>query len=643
MIVLSCSNISLSFGTNKILENISFNLQESEKVGIVGVNGAGKSTLFKIIAGTLQPDDGEVFVAKSRKIGFLEQNSGLDSSNTIWDEVMSAYSHLIEMESRMKALEESISREKDELRLESLVKEYSDLADNFSRSGGFEYNSRVKGILKGLGFTEDQFDLKISSLSGGQKTRMALAKLLLEQPDILLLDEPTNHLDIDALEWLENFLKNYANSVLVISHDRYFLDSVTSKTIEIENHGCKVYNGNYTEYARQKALDREIQQKHYELQQKEIARLEAFIEQQRRWNRERNIIAAESRQKAIDRMQKVEKPKDLPGKIKMKLRAGIESGNDVLSVENLSKEYPGKPLFKDISFKLRKKENVFLLGPNGCGKSTLLKILVGKVEQSSGAYEFGHNVLLAYYDQELNDLDENNTVLEEVWDENDDLTHTEIRNALASFLFTGEDVFKPISVLSGGEKSRVALTKIMLSQANFLILDEPTNHLDINSREVLEDALQKFEGTILAVSHDRYFINKLSTRILEFRGTSLFDYPGNYTSFLEYKANNRISNTDNAREVKMSASKQEHIASKEERAYQRKLEKRLRETEQAISDAEKRLEEIKAEMLLEEVCTDHVKLMQLNDEKNLLEKKLEELYPIWEKLASEKEAVTSGS
>jgi len=639
MIVLSCSNISLSFGTKKILENVSFNLQESEKIGVVGVNGAGKSTLFKVIAGMLQPDSGDVFVAKARKIGFLEQNSGLDSSKTIWDEVMSSFSNLMEMEARIKELEESISAEKDENRLKFLLKEYSALTENYSNSGGYEYSSRVKGILKGLGFTEEQFSLKIQALSGGQKTRMALAKLLLEQPDILLLYEPTNHLDIEALEWLENFLKSYKSSVMVISHDRYFLDAVTSKTIEIENCGCKVYNGNYTQYMRQKAIDREIEQKHYELQQKEIARLEAFIEQQRRWNRERNIRAAESRQKAIDRMQKIERPKDLPGKIKVKLHAGAASGNDVLFVENLSKEYPGKPLFRNVSFKIRKNENVFLLGPNGCGKSTLLKILTGRLKQDSGDFGYGYNVQVAYYDQELKDLDENNTVLEEVWNENDELTQTEIRNTLASFLFTGEDVFKPISVLSGGERSRVALAKLMLSKANLLILDEPTNHLDINSREVLEDALQKFEGTILAVSHDRYFINKLSTRILEFNGTSLFDFPGNYTSFLEYKAKVRGSQNESA-EPKISVSKQEHIASKEERAYQRKLEKRLRETEQAINDAEKRLDEIASEMLLEEVCTDHVKLMELHEEKSLLEQKLEELYPLWEKLASEKEAVT---
>jgi len=640
MIVLSCSNISLSFGTKKILENISFNLQESEKVGIVGVNGAGKSTLFKIIAGMLQPDSGDVFVAKSRKIGFLEQNSGLDSSNTIWEEVMSSFSNLIEMETRIKELEESISVEKNEDRLKSLLKEYSVLTENYSNSGGYEYNSRVKGILKGLGFTEDQFSLKIQALSGGQKTRMALAKLLLEQPDILLLDEPTNHLDIEALEWLESFLKGYKNSVMVISHDRYFLDAVTSKTIEIENCGCKVYNGNYTEYMRQKAIDREIEQKHYDLQQKEIARLEAFIEQQRRWNRERNIRAAESRQKAIDRIQKLEKPKDLPGKIKVKLHAGLASGKDVLFAENLSKGYPGKPLFRNVSFKLRKNENVFLLGPNGCGKSTLLKILAGRLKQDSGEYGYGHNVQPAYYDQELEELDENSTVLEEVWNENEELTHTEIRNTLASFLFTGEDVFKPISVLSGGEKSRVALAKLMLTRANLLILDEPTNHLDINSREALEDALQNFDGTILAVSHDRYFINKLSTRILEFNGTSLFDFPGNYTRFQEYKANVRSSQNNNA-QTKMSASKQEHIANKEERAYQRKLEKRLKETEQAINEAEKRLDEIASEMLLKEVCTDHVKLMELHEEKSFLEQKLDELYPLWEKLASEKEAVTS--
>lgn len=636
MIVLSCNNIALSFGVTKILENISFNVQESEKAGIVGVNGAGKSTLFKIICGIMQPDGGEIFTAKGYRTGYLDQHSGLDSSSTIWDELLSTYSHLIEMEKRLKHLEEEISTGGGSSeRLLSLMKEYDSLTEKFSRMGGYEYNSRVRGVLRGLGFNDSQFSLKVQTLSGGQKTRLALAKLLLDEPDILLLDEPTNHLDIDALEWLEDFLKNYKKCVLVISHDRYFLDAVTGKTIELENCECRVYNGNYTFYTRQKALDREIQQKHYVLQQREIARMEAYIEQQRRWNREKNIIAAESRQKAIDRIEKIDRPKNLPDKIKIKFRGSIISGNDVLFVESLSKEYPGKPLFKDITFKLRKDERVFLLGPNGCGKSTLLKILTGRLEKTSGEVEYGHKIRVGYYDQELHDLDEGSTVIDEVWDENEDLPQTQVRNALASFLFKGEDVFKPISILSGGEKSRVALVKLMLSGANLLVLDEPTNHLDINSREVLEQALQDFDGTILAVSHDRYFINKLATRILELDSNSIIDLSGGYSYYQEHRSRLRKERQADSAESRISASKLERMTSKEEKSRQRKLEKQLNDTEQEIGEIEARLSAIESVMSSEEAASDHVRLLALHEEQDRLKARLEELYSLWEVLASE--------
>ncbi len=642
MIVLNCDNVSLSFGTIKIIENITFGVQQSDKVGIVGVNGAGKSTLFKIICGVIQPDSGNVHISKDKKIGYLEQNSGLESTNTIWEELMSAYSSLTDMEKRLKELENEISiagtdkTDGEQTRLSSLMKEYSVLTDKFTRSGGYEYNSRIKGVLKGLGFSEGQWNTKIHTLSGGQKTRLSLARLLLEEPDLLLLDEPTNHLDISALEWLEGFLKSFRSTVLLISHDRYFLDAVTNKTLELENCSCKMYNSSYTSYTKQKSVDMEIQQRHYELQQKEIERMEAFIEQQRRWNREKNIIAAESRQKAIDRMEKIDKPKALPGKIKMSFKAGITSGNDILSVEKLSKEYPGKPLFKDISFRIRKQERVFLLGPNGCGKSTLLKVLTEKLSKTSGGFEYGYNVYVGYYDQEQENLNEGNTVIDEVWDSNERLTQTQIRTTLAAFLFKGEDILKPVSVLSGGEKSRVSLVKLMLSGANFLILDEPTNHLDINSREVLEEALQSFEGTILAVSHDRYFINKLSTRILEFNDVCLKDYPGNYLSFQEYKGRLKGSTEDKTHETRTSTSKLERLAAKEEKTRLRKLERQLHETEQQIEKTEARLQELELEMVSEETSTDHIKLIELHSEQEALKSSLEELYELWEALASEK-------
>ena len=627
MIILACSNISLSFGTDMILDNISFNIQQGDKVALVGVNGAGKSTLFKIITGCLQPDSGDIFMSKGLQFGYLDQNSGLDSDNSIWDELLSTYSDLIKMEERLKLLEKRISSEKDPEALGSLMREYDNLMEKFRRDGGYEYNSRVRGVLRGLGFDDSQFQLRIQALSGGQKTRLALAKLLLEEPDILLLDEPTNHLDINALEWLEDFLKNYRKGIFIISHDRYFLDAVTDRTIELENCQCASFQGGYSEYAKRKASDRVIRQKHYEQQQKEISRMEAFIEQQKRWNREKNIIAAESRQKAINRIEKLDAPKKLPDKIRIKFRSSIISGNDVLFVEALSKGFPGKQLFEDISFNLKRNEKVFLLGPNGCGKSTLLKILAGKLSQDSGAFEYGHKIVIGYYDQELEGLEDNRTVLEEVWNDNEKLSHTQIRNALAQFLFSGEEVFKPIHILSGGEKSRVALVKLMLSGANFLLLDEPTNHLDINSREALEDALLGFDGTILAVSHDRYFNKKLSTRVIEMSGRRLTDYKGDYTFYLEHKRVLQNENGENA--SGLTASKQERMESKGDKTKRRKQEKQLEETEKDIEKLESRLSEIEAEMSGESVQSDHILLTVLVEEQETLKNRLDELYLLW--------------
>jgi len=627
MIILACNELCLSFATDVVLNKVSFDIKQGEKVGFVGVNGAGKSTVLKIITGRLQQDSGEVYKSKGLKLGWLDQDSGLESDKTIWDEMLNTYSELTAMEAKLKLLEKNISKEKDEEHIQSLMKEYDSLLERFSREGGYEYNSRIRGVLRGLGFRDEQFDLPVRALSGGQKTRLALARLLLEEPDLLFLDEPTNHLDIEAIEWLEDFLKNYKKSVLVISHDRYFLDAVTVKTIELENCKCTTYNGNYTAYVKQKAEARKILEKHYEQQQKEIARMEAFIEQQRRWNRERNIIAAESRQKAIDRMEKISAPPKLPSSIRIKFTTSITSGNDVLYAENLTKSYPGKSLFSDITFDIKRKEKVFLLGPNGCGKSTLLKILAGKIEPDSGSFEYGHKIVLGYYDQELEGLNDENTILEEVWNDNDDLTHTQIRNVLAQFLFMGEDVYKKVGVLSGGEKSRVALAKLMLSGANFLLLDEPTNHLDVNSREALEAALQDFDGTILAVSHDRYFIKKLATRIMEMTGNGLEDYKSDYEFYLEHRRAKAASNEEKSRNI--SVSKLERIEIKEERAKKRKLEKQLAACESRIGMIEKRLSEIAEEMSNEEVQCDHVLLTQLHSEQLDLEQQLEKLYEEW--------------
>ncbi len=634
MIVLNCNNIDFSYGTETILNNVSFSLQENDKVGLVGVNGAGKSTLFKLIIGELQQENGEIFISKDLNVSYLKQNSALNSENTLWDELRDVFRELVEMEKSISRVEKEISSTKEQEKLESLMKEYSRLTERFSYLGGFEYNSRIRGVLRGLGFEEHEFDCKISILSGGQKTRLALAKVLLEEPDILMLDEPTNHLDIAAVEWLEDFLKSYKKCLFIISHDRYFLDSVTSRTIEMENCTSTVYNCNYSNFVKQKAVNREIQEKHYIQQQKEIARQEAYIEQQRRWNRERNIIAAESRQKALDRMEKIEKPSDLPSTIKIKFRQTIASGNEVLDVEDVSKAFDNKELFKNVSFKIKKAEKVFLLGPNGCGKSTLLKILAGRLEASSGSYNYGAKVNLGYYDQEMSDLNENNTVLDEVWSVDQKLIQSEVRTALGAFLFTGEDVFKKISVLSGGEKSRVAMLKLIFSESNFIILDEPTNHLDINSREILEDALTDYEGTLLVVSHDRYFIDKLATRIIDIGTTPVVDCFGNYTYFTEHHKKN-VAAVSKEQPV-ISEAKQSHMATKEERSRLRKLEKQLSDTEKSIEKTEIRLKELEEEMV--RFATDHQKLIELSEEQQQAQHKLEELYEVWSEVTEQLEA-----
>jgi ATP-binding cassette subfamily F protein 3 len=626
VIVLNCNNIDFSYGTEVIIKNISFSLQENDKVGLVGVNGAGKSTLFKILTGELNQESGEVFISKDLVLGYLKQNAALNSENTLWDELLDVFRELVDMEASINRTEKEISITSDQEKLTSLMKEYSRLTERFSYLGGYEYNSRIRGVLRGLGFDDSEFGSKISILSGGQKTRLALAKVLLEEPDILLLDEPTNHLDIAAVEWLEEYLKNYKKCLLIISHDRYFLDSVTNRTIEIENCTSTVYNCNYSAFVKQKDSNREIQEKHYQLQQKEIARQEAYIEQQRRWNRERNIIAAESRQKALDRMEKVEKPKAEPQKIKMKFHQTVLSGNEVLEVDKVSKSFD-KELFKDISFKIRKADRVFLLGPNGCGKSTLLKILAGRLDSTSGKFNYGAKVNLGYYDQEMSDLNDENTILDEVWSVNEKLIQTEVRSALASFLFTSEDVFKKISVLSGGEKSRVAMLKLIFSDANFIILDEPTNHLDINSREILEAALNDYEGTMLIVSHDRYFIDKLATRIIDIGENPAIDCIGNYTYYSSHYRKNNLDSGNTNNEAPISEAKQSHMATKEERSRIRKLEKQLSDTEKEIGITEQRLKDIDNEMI--ESATDHMKLIELSEEKQQKELRLEELYSIW--------------
>lgn len=625
MISVNCENLSLSFGAETVLENVSFALNEGDKLGIIGVNGAGKSSLFAMITGKYQPTSGEVFISKGKTVGILEQNIEYDSSRTILDEAINTFSDLLETEKEL----ENLRAVSEQTGFEADAKRYADCQESFTSGGGYEFRGRCRGILKKLSLPEALWDKPVSSLSGGQKTRLSLACLLLRDPDIILLDEPTNHLDTDALFWLESYLKASRKTILVISHDRYFLDSVVNRILEIENKKSRIWNGNYTGYVNQKAIDREIQERHYVNQQREIKRIEAYIGQQRRWNRERNIIAAESRQKLLDKMERVERPEALPDRIRMTFDSSGESGNDVMSVRGLAKSYPGKALFDSVSFEVKKHDRLFICGKNGCGKSTLIKILAGRIPPDSGFASLGYNVKIGYYDQENQDLHPNNTVIDELWNAYPTMTETTVRNALALFLFRGDDITKKVSVLSGGEKARLTLARLMLSKMNLLILDEPTNHLDINSREVLENALSGFDGTIIAVSHDRYFINKLATRILDFGAESehhLFAFEGGYGEYLDYRRRYLTSPEEEAKkETVVTASKEQYLNAKREQAEIRKSERRLKNLKDGIAATESRISEIGEEMT---VCDpyDHVKLAGLEKEQTELEDRLLSMY-----------------
>ncbi|MBQ8551844.1 MAG: ABC-F family ATP-binding cassette domain-containing protein [Clostridia bacterium] len=622
MTAISLSNVSLEFGTDVILDKVSFSLNEGDKLGIVGVNGAGKSTLFKIIRGEYSPTDGSVFISKDKSVGMLEQNTGLEGENTVLGEMLASFSGLISDEARLEELQKQLEKTPADA---VLISSYTSLADRFKRSGGYEFRSRCKGILKNLGFDERFHDLKISGLSGGQKTRLALARLLITSPDILMLDEPTNHLDVETLAWLEDFLSGYKGTLLVISHDRFFLDKVTNKTLEIENTHAELYNGNYSRYVTLKAENREIRERQYKNQQKEIARIEAYIEQQRRWNRERNIIAAESRQKALDRMVKIDRPEDLPEKIRLSFTKSGESGNDVLTVKKLAKAFPNKPLFSDVSFLVKKRDHLFIAGPNGCGKSTLIKIIADKLVQDAGSFEYGYNVTVGYYDQENQNLDPENTVLDELWNCYEGLTQTEIRSALALFLFKGDDIEKKVSVLSGGEKARLTLCKLILSKMNLLILDEPTNHLDINSREALENALLEFDGTIIAVSHDRYFISKLATRVLDLGSKPALDFIGNYEEYKAHRARLTAAETESAPAVVTDA-KEQYLKAKEQASEQRRLRTRMKKNAEETEKLEAELEELMEKLADESIQADYVKVNELYTRQTEVEERLMELY-----------------
>lgn len=663
--ILACHGISKAFEEKIIVDNGSFHIEDHEKAALVGPNGAGKSTILKMIVGELPTDSGNVILTRGKTLGYLAQHQNMNSSNSIYDEVKSAKAHLIAMEEQLRSIELEM-KDLSGSELNSRMETYHRLTAAFERENGYAYESEITGVLKGLGFQEEEFSRPVSTLSGGQKTRVSLGKLLLSKPDILLLDEPTNHLDLNSITWLETYLLNYTGAVLIVSHDRYFLNRIVTKVIEIEAGQVMTYLGNYSDFSYKKKQLREAQLKEYLNQQQEIKHQEAVIEKLRSFNREKSIKRAESREKMLNKIERIEKPQEINTDIHLTLTPSVVSGNDVLSIEHLSKAFPPQQLFSDVSFEIKRGEHVAIIGDNGTGKTTLLKILNGLVDADHGSFTLGTNVHIGYYDQEHHVLHMEKTIFDEISDDYPSLTNTEIRNMLAAFLFTGDDVFKLIGDLSGGERGRVSLAKLMLSEANFLILDEPTNHLDIASKEILEHALNDYTGTLLYVSHDRYFINQTATRILELTGQTLINYIGNYDYYLEKKdlmnelytggtaasgnpaagsgstpkapaasesgkavyAAGKSADTAGSSDVKL-----DWKAQKEEQARIRKRQNDLKKTEDEIHRLETRDGEIDQLLSQEEVYTDVNRLVELNKEKEDLQQQLEVLYERWEELA----------
>ena len=638
--ILACKDISKSYGTDVILEKISFNLEEKEKAAIVGVNGAGKTTLFKIITDAISYDSGQLYIPKGTTIGYLEQNIDIRSEKTIHEEMLSVFESVFKTEEKLREMELEMPNVPQK-EYNSFMEQYSRLQHEFEESDGYSYQSRINGVLKGLGFTEEEYSQKVCTLSGGQKTRVFLGKLLLMKPDLLLLDEPTNHLDIESIQWLEDFLKGYTGSVLIISHDRYFLDKTVTKIIEIENRCSTVYNGNYSFFISQKEVIRAAQLKQYADQQKEIKHQEEVIKTLRQFNREKSIKRAESREKALNKMEKIEKPENLPEKMHFRLTPRIQSGNDVLSVDSLSMAFDSNKLFSNVTFEIKRGEKVAIIGPNGIGKSTLFKIILGELAPKSGKTTLGVNVYPGYYDQEHHELDDRNTIFDEIHNAYPNMTNGEIRSVLAAFVFTNDDVFKTIGTLSGGAKGRVSLAKIMLSKSNFLILDEPTNHLDMYSKEILENAINSYEGTVLYISHDRYFIDKTAERVIELSKDGVTQYLGNYSYYMEKKAERERLAAANAADMSalqsvkataVSDSKADWLMQKEEQAKARKKANEIKKVEDEIEKTEVRIAELDELLFTPEVNADTEKLKTLFDEKTVLETKLEDLYEKWEEI-----------
>ncbi|MBR6537243.1 MAG: ABC-F family ATP-binding cassette domain-containing protein [Lachnospiraceae bacterium] len=667
--LLACNNITKSFGDVTILNQVSFHINEREKMAIVGINGAGKSTLLKIIMQELSSDSGEVITAKGSTIGYLSQHQDLASDRTVYEEMLSVKEDLLWTESRIREVELLMKGQEGEA-LDALLKEYTSLTHSFEAQNGYAYKSEVVGVLKGLGFSEEDFEKKIQTLSGGQKTRIALGRLLLTNPDLIMLDEPTNHLDMNSITWLETYLINYPGAVLIVAHDRYFLDRVVTKVVELDAGKAQTFTGNYSEYAIKKEQQREILIQHYLNQQKEIKHQEEVIAKLRSFNREKSIKRAESREKMLDKLERIEKPTEVRSKMKISLTPHITSGNDVLTVTGLAKSFGNQTLFSDLNFEIKRGEKVAIIGKNGTGKTTILKIINGLLDADAGEIKPGAKVHIAYYDQEHQVLHPEKTLFDELQDTYPYMDNTEVRNVLAAFLFTGDDVFKRISEISGGERGRVSLAKLMLSDANLLILDEPTNHLDIVSKEILEDAINAYEGTVLYVSHDRYFINKTATRILDLTEQTLLNYPGNYDYYLEKKeiterlyldgigygvegkgktgsSGSSSSGTGTGGDFGPSAgqggspsassgtteTKLDWQQQKEEQARQRKRQNDLKKTEEEIERVETRMSELDTALADPAIASDHTKLTELSREREELEVKLEKLMEQWEELA----------
>ena len=636
--ILSCQSICKSFGEKVILQDASFHIEEREKAALIGNNGAGKTTLLRIIMEEISADSGQVVIAKDKKIGYLAQYQDIHGHHTIYEELMTTKQYILDMEDKIRSLEQEMKYVAGD-KLESLMNSYTRLTHQFELENGYAYKSEIVGVLKGLGFEEEDYGKQIENLSGGQKTRVALGKLLISKPDILLLDEPTNHLDMESIAWLETYLLNYPGAVFIVSHDRYFLDKVVTKIVEIEAAQMRMYEGNYSAYALKKAQLRDAQYKAYLNQQREIKHQEAVITKLRSFNREKSIKRAESRVKMLDKIQRIEKPIEIDNQMRISLEPRFISGNDVLTVEGLSKAFPGQTLFTDINFEIKRGERVALIGNNGTGKTTILKILNGIVDADAGRFALGSKVQIGYYDQEHHVLHMEKTIFQEISDTYPTLTETEIRNMLAAFLFTGDDVFKLISSLSGGERGRVSLAKLMLSEANFLILDEPTNHLDIASKEILEEALNSYTGTVLYVSHDRYFINQTATRIMDLTNQAIVNYIGDYDYYLEKKEEmTRIYapvQETAAQEVKenVSETKLTWQQQKEEQALKRKRENELKKVEARIEELETRDKEIDETMVLPDICTNVAECTKLSREKAAIAEELEGLYAKWEELA----------